>query len=123
MDLMQPKALDAKLAAALPHGSLFAVGGRVRDEVRASVEDAVSPSKDFDYVVTGVSFAELRRRLERIGRVDAVGAAFAVFKVTLDGETVDVALPRRERSIGHGHREFEVQSGPEVPLAEDLGRR
>ncbi|MBV8147742.1 MAG: HDIG domain-containing protein, partial [Candidatus Eremiobacteraeota bacterium] len=49
--------------------------------------------------------------------------AFAVFKVTLDGETVDVALPRRERSIGHGHREFEVQSGPEVPLAEDLGRR
>jgi poly(A) polymerase/tRNA nucleotidyltransferase (CCA-adding enzyme) len=36
---------------------------------------------------------------------------------------VDVALPRRERSTGAGHREFEVEVGPQVPLEDDLARR
>ena len=52
-----------------------------------------------------------------------MGASFSVIKFTVDGETVDVALPRRERSIGTGHRDFQVQSGPEVTLEEDLARR
>ncbi|HTZ56252.1 MAG TPA: HD domain-containing protein, partial [Candidatus Acidoferrum sp.] len=47
----------------------------------------------------------------------------AVAKLTVDGLTVDVALPRRERSTGQGHRDFEVQSGPEIPLEDDLARR
>ncbi|MBV8491385.1 MAG: HD domain-containing protein [Candidatus Eremiobacteraeota bacterium] len=116
-------ALDEALAAVLPAGSLYAVGGRVRDELRAELEGTGEPSKDLDYVVTGVSLDDLRGRLEQAGRVDAVGAAFAVFKVTVDGTTVDVALPRRERSTGLGHRDFEVQSGPDIPLTDDLGRR
>ncbi|GAC1518980.1 MAG: HD domain-containing protein [Vulcanimicrobiaceae bacterium] len=36
---------------------------------------------------------------------------------------VDVALPRRERSTGTGHRDFVVESGPGIPLHEDLARR
>ncbi len=67
--------------------------------------------------------AELRGRLEPLGRVDLVGASFSVLKLTAGGETVDVALPRRERSLGAGHRDFEVRSGPEITLEEDLGRR
>ncbi len=114
---------DERLASVLPPGSLFAVGGRVRDEVRGEVEGTAIPVKDLDYVVTGVPLDELQRRLAQIGRVDLVGAAFAVLKVTFDGQTVDVALPRREHSHGTGHRDFDVQSGPGVPLADDLARR
>jgi putative nucleotidyltransferase with HDIG domain len=115
--------LDLRLAEALPAGSLFAVGGRVRDEIRAELEPGAAPPSDSDYVVTGLELPELIERLGNLGRVDLVGASFAVAKLTTDGETVDVALPRRERSIGTGHRDFEVRSGPEVPLADDLSRR
>jgi len=116
MEYTQP--LDARIAAALPPGgTLYAVGGRVRDELRGV------PVKDLDYVVTGVALQELSRRLEAIGRVDLVGASFAVLKLTTGGQTVDIALPRRERSTGTHHRDFDLQSGPEVPLEEDLLRR
>jgi tRNA nucleotidyltransferase (CCA-adding enzyme) len=121
--MYQPHPLDARLAAVLPSGSLHAVGGRVRDELRALIEGFEYTPKDLDYVVTGVGLDELTARLREIGKVDLVGAAFAVAKLTVDGLTVDVALPRRERSTGHGHRAFEVQSGPEIPLEDDLARR
>src|SRR6516225_2530631 len=121
--MYRPNSLDAKLASALPTESLFAVGGRVRDEIRATLERAEPASKDLDYVVTRVPIDELRSRLASLGHIDVVGAAFAVVKLTVDGQTVDIALPRRERSIGHGHRDFEVQSGPDIPLDEDLARR
>ncbi len=121
--MYQPLPIDRVIAQALPAGTLFAVGGRVRDELRGEIEGAHVALKDLDYVVTGVPGLELQERLRKIGRVDLVGASFAVFKVTLDGRTVDVALPRRERSIGVGHRDFEVESGPAVPLENDLARR
>ena len=115
--------VDGCIAAVLPAGSLFAVGGRVRDELRGEIESAAVALKDLDYVVTGVPGLELEERLRRLGKVDLVGASFAVFKVTFDGRTVDVALPRRERSVGTGHRDFEVASGPAIPLEDDLARR
>ncbi len=121
--LSEPESLDGAIAAAVPPGSLFAVGGRVRDEVRSEVLGAPVPAKDFDYVVTGVEPGDLRKRLESLGRVDLVGASFAVFKVTFEGRTVDVAVPRRERSTGVGHRAFEVESGAHVTLEDDLARR
>ncbi|MEO9170798.1 MAG: HD domain-containing protein [Candidatus Baltobacteraceae bacterium] len=114
---------DERLSAVLPAGTLYAVGGRVRDEVRAEVGGVEIPIKDLDYVVAGIGLEELRSRLNAIGRVDLVGAAFAVLKVTAGGQTVDVALPRRERSTGAGHKDFDVQSGPDVALEHDLARR
>ena len=114
---------DALLAAALPEGSLFSVGGRVRDELRAGIENTSIPAKDLDYVVVGVPISDLQKTLETLGRVDLVGASFAILKLTVEGNTVDVALPRRERSVGVGHREFEIESGPSIPLEDDLGRR
>lgn len=121
--MFEPLPSDRVLAEALPAGSLFAVGGRVRDELRRALDGAHVALKDLDYVVTGVSAQELEARLRRVGRVDLVGASFAVFKVTFDGRTVDVALPRREKSTGAHHRDFEVESGPEIPLGDDLARR
>ena len=121
--MYRPDRFDQKLAAALPSGALFAVGGRVRDELRALTEGTEPLRKDHDYVVTGLSLAELQQRLETIGRVDLVGASFAVLKVTIEGETLDIALPRRERSVGIGHRDFDVHAGPDVSLEDDLARR
>ena len=115
--------IDQTLAEALPAGSLYAVGGRVRDELRREIEDAKVDLKDLDYVVTGLPVADLEKRLNALGRVDEVGASFSVLKVTIKSITVDIALPRRERSLGSGHREFEIESGPDISLDEDLGRR
>ncbi len=121
--MFRPLPIDSRLAAALPDGSLYAVGGRVRDEIRAQAEGVVRCTADSDYVVLGLSLEELAKRVRAIGRVDVVGASFSVLKFSVDGQTVDVATPRRERSSGVGHRDFQVESGPHVTLEEDLGRR
>jgi len=115
--------IDRILASALPSGSLYAVGGRVRDEVRSAIDGIERPAKDLDYVVTGIGLEELVARLSNVGRADVVGASFAVVKCTVGGTTVDVALPRREQSTGIGHREFHVEWGEDVTLEEDLARR
>jgi putative nucleotidyltransferase with HDIG domain len=116
--------IDETLAGVLPPGSLYAVGGRVRDEVRSALDGLPRPAKDLDYVVTGLALEDLVERLRRVGRADVVGASFAVVKCTLSGgTTVDVALPRREHSTGIGHRDFAVEWGPDVSLEDDLARR
>ena len=116
-------ALDESLAAWLPPGSLYSVGGRVRDELRAQFEAIPDRSKDFDYIVVGVPQDELIARLIPHGKVDLVGAAFAVIKFSSAVGNADLALPRREISIGTGHRDFKVVSSPEVRLEDDLARR
>ncbi|HEY3674402.1 MAG TPA: HD domain-containing protein [Candidatus Tumulicola sp.] len=122
----KPNALeiDERLAAGLPDGALFAVGGRVRDEIRRIEEQTTeADDADLDYLVTGITTERLLDYLSKIGRVDVVGASFAVVKLTIDRRTVDITLPRRERSTGSGHRDFEVQSRPDVSLEDDLARR
>lgn len=121
--MYRPSALDDRISRALPSGALFAVGGRVRDEIRAQLAGTEAPAIDSDYVVVGVPLDALAQQLTTVGRVDIVGASFAVLKLTVDGQTVDVATPRRERSTGVGHRDFAVQSGPDITLEQDLGRR
>jgi tRNA nucleotidyltransferase/poly(A) polymerase len=115
--------LDRRLQDALPPDSVFAVGGRVRDELRAQVDPTILPPKDFDYVVTGVPLDELIEIMKSIGRVDVVGASFSVIKISTRDGDADVALPRREQSTGIGHRDFAVESGPDISLEDDLGRR
>lgn len=102
----------------------FVIGGPVRDRLRHVFHGTPYDPKDKDYVITRHSFEEVHRRLAPLGRLDAVGASFGVLKWTMPGEpTVDVALPRRERSTGWGHKQFEVQSGPEIDIEEDQARR
>jgi tRNA nucleotidyltransferase (CCA-adding enzyme) len=115
--------LDDVLIATLPSAAVFAVGGRVRDEFRERLDAIERPPKDLDYVVTGIPLDELLGRLRAVGRVDVVGASFAVLKFRHEAGEADIALPRRERSTGVGHKEFAVESGPEIPLEDDLRRR
>jgi tRNA nucleotidyltransferase (CCA-adding enzyme) len=115
--------LDEVLVAALKPAEVYAVGGRVRDEFRARLDGVERPPKDLDYVVAGISQPKLLAALRAVGRVDVVGVSFAVLKFRHSAGEADIALPRRERSTGVGHKEFAVEAGPDVPLADDLRRR
>ncbi len=120
---LAPTASDRLMVEAFD-ADAYLIGGRVRDLLLAQMRGTTVVSKDADYLVVGRTLEDVAARLERAGaRVDPVGASFAVLKVTIDGETVDVALPRRERSTGAGHRDFAVDFGPEVSLEDDMRRR
>ncbi len=90
------------------------VGGCVRDELMG-----VEP-KDWDLEVYGIQPLKLREILDAHGTVDAVGEAFTVYKL---GPHLDVALPRRERKVGKGHRGFVIEGDPEMSFEEACSRR
>lgn len=95
-------------------GRAMLVGGCVRDELMG-----IEP-KDFDVEVYGIEPKKLREILGTFGRVDAVGEAFTVYKI---GQDLDVALPRREKKVGRGHKGFVVEGDPEMSFAEAAKRR
>jgi tRNA nucleotidyltransferase (CCA-adding enzyme) len=105
-------------------GHVYSVGGRVRDEVRALLGSAPTTGRvDSDYLICGVPYDDIVQTLSPLGSVELVGASFGVIKFTRHGLTVDVALPRRERSTGTHHRDFTIETSPNIPLEEDLSRR
>ena len=116
-------AMDSLLVRTLAGGRVYAVGGRVRDEVLEQLGREVSLIPDLDYLVAGLPLSEILVRLSQVGRAELVGSAFGVVKFTKGGLTVDIALPRRERSTGPHHRDFEIESAPDIPIEEDLARR
>lgn len=105
----------------LDRGELYRVGGAVRDEL-LGVTDVVH---DTDFLVRGIPPEELEKILGRLGRVELVGKSFGVYKFVPGGgrEVYDIAFPRKERSVGAGHKEFQVDWDWELDVAEDLGRR
>ena len=90
------------------------VGGCVRDELMG-----IEP-KDWDLEIYGIKPQKLREILDSFGKVDAVGEAFTVYKI---GQEIDVALPRRERKTGRGHRGFVVEGDPQMSFEEAARRR
>jgi putative nucleotidyltransferase with HDIG domain len=102
-------------------GKLYEVGGFVRD----SLIDPGIDSKDRDYLITGIPLDKLVSILKKYGRVDLVGKSFGVIKFTGKGtgDTVDIAIPRVEKSTGVEHRDFDIQYDPFLPVEDDLGRR
>lgn len=100
-------------------GRALLVGGAVRDSLLGL------ECKDMDVEVFGLEAQALETLLEQHFHVDAVGEAFGVLKVRVDGlaEPVDVSLPRRENKTGLGHKGFEVMSDPHMPLEEAARRR
>jgi tRNA nucleotidyltransferase (CCA-adding enzyme) len=108
------KVIELAEAVRAEGGRALLVGGCVRD----SLMD-VQP-KDWDVEVYGVEPLRLRELLERLGRVDAVGEAFTVYKV---GHDLDISLPRRERKSGRGHRAFVVEGDPLMTIEEATRRR
>jgi tRNA nucleotidyltransferase (CCA-adding enzyme) len=95
-------------------GRAMLVGGCVRDELMG-----VEP-KDWDLEIYGIKPESLRKILDDFGKVDAVGEAFTVYKI---GNDLDVALPRREKKIGRGHKGFVVEGDPNMSFEEAAKRR
>ena len=101
-------------------GRPYLVGGAVRDALLDR------PVKDFDVEVHGLADEHLRAVLATRFRVDAVGAAFTVYKVSgVEGApgAVDVSLPRRDSKVGAGHRGIAVVGDPNLGLREAARRR
>ena len=95
-------------------GRAMLVGGCVRDELMG-----VEP-KDWDVEVYGIEPSRLRTILDSFGEVNVVGEAFTVYKL---GNDLDVAIPRRERKVGQGHRGFVVEGDPDMSFEEACSRR
>lgn len=100
-------------------GRAMLVGGCVRDEVMG-----IAP-KDWDLEIYGVEPDRLREILDEfsasIGEdLNVVGEAFTVYKI---GSDLDVALPRRERKVGRGHKGFVVEGDPDMSFEEACLRR
>lgn len=107
-----------ELAAA--GGRPYVVGGAVRDALAGRVP------QNWDIEVFALSAHRLQAALEPLGRVSAVGEAFAVYKLgRLEGVAgeADVSLPRRDSKGGPGHRGIAVEGDPDLPLEEAARRR
>ncbi len=96
-------------------GRVFYVGGCVRDFL-LGVEN-----KDIDIEVHGITPEKLREILEGFGTPLSFGKSFGVY--SLKGYDIDIAMPRREKAIGKGHRDFEVDVDPFIGLKEAARRR
>ena len=85
-------------------GRVMLVGGIVRDGL-LGIE-----CKDIDLEVYGVTPRTLKAVLSKLGAVAQRGASFGVYG--LDHSNIDVAMPRRERSTGDKHTDFDVSVDP-----------
>lgn len=84
-------------------GRAFYVGGYVRDKLMNRDVDA---TPDIDIEVHNISQDQLEVLLSEIVETINVGKSFGIIK--LADYDIDIALPRRERSTGSKHRDFDV---------------
>jgi tRNA nucleotidyltransferase (CCA-adding enzyme) len=120
MNLELPPGLVRLLAVLRAGGGKpYVVGGALRDKILGF------PVKDYDVEVFGLPADRLEPLLAAHGRVDAVGQAFRVYKLSgvegVEG-SLDVALPRRDSKVGPGHRGIAVEGDPTL-LVEEAARR
>lgn len=104
----------AKLAAEAG-GRAYYVGGCVRDALMGRI------CKDLDIEVHGLTPDALWSLLERVGEPTAHGRSFGVYGLRHSG--LDIAMPRKERAVGTGHRDFEVDVDPDLGPKEAARRR
>lgn len=96
-------------------GRLFEVGGTVRD----SILGLKRKNDETDAEVYGLKADELEKIIRKFGKVDLTGKSFAVYRTG----TLEISLPRKDRSIGKGHKEFEVEIAPGMSFPEACRRR
>ena len=96
-------------------GRTYYVGGYVRDKFLHR------DNKDIDIEIYNIAVEQLRDILDSIGKRTEFGKSFGVFG--LKGYTIDIAMPRKERCIGIGHRDFEVSVDPFMSTYDAAKRR
>ena len=113
MTILDP-ARDIAVAVRDAGGRALVVGGWVRDHLLG-----LPSGSNIDLEVFGLSGERVRQLLETIGRVEAVGESFQVYKIG----AIDVSLPRRDSKAGRGHRGFVVAGDPDMSIEEAARRR
>lgn len=98
-------------------GRTYYVGGCVRDRLRGLGADDID---DVDIEVYGITPAALEAILNGISPYRKVGLAFGIY--SLPGH-LDVAMPRREKATGRGHRDFAVYVDPDLSPQKAARRR
>ena len=96
-------------------GRAYFVGGCVRDVLLGK------KSKDLDVEVHGLAPAALEGVLAEFGQVRLVGKSFGVYG--LEHRDIDIALPRKEKCIGRGHRDLDVSVDPFLGTEKAAKRR
>lgn len=115
MDREYKTALEIARQVAEHSGAAFFVGGYVRDRL-LGIEN-----KDIDMEIHGIEPRELCEILDGIGQRIEIGESFGIY--SLKGTHIDVALPRKEKCIGGGHRDIEVAVDPYVGTYSAARRR
>ena len=102
-------------AAQQQGGRVFEVGGTVRDRLL----NRSRKNEDIDLEVYGLSADKLEQILNSLGKVNLTGKSFAVYRL---GDA-EISLPREDRSIGLGHKDFKVKVNPNLSFVEACRRR
>ena len=101
-DLEMAKKVAALVAQA--GGRTYFVGGYVRDQLLGR------ENKDIDIEVHGVTPDALAAMLDTLGERTQMGASFGI--MGLRHCDLDIAMPRKEKATGRGHKDFAVSVDP-----------
>lgn len=96
-------------------GRTFYVGGYVRDKL-LNIEN-----KDVDIEIHGINKEQLQEILKQVGDPISYGKSFGVY--SLKGYDIDIALPRSEKAIGKGHKDFKIDVDPFIGYKQAARRR
>ena len=95
-------------------GEAYIAGGWVRDMVMGR------EPHDKDYVVCGSDYEIFAGTFPD---AEKIGGRFPVFLMNIDGVKREVAFARTEIKNGSGHRGFDIRSGRNLNIEDDLYRR
>lgn len=101
----------------LKGGRLFIVGGWIRDRFMG-----IKPT-DLDLMTLGLSEDIVIDIFGQFGQFEKVIGNAPVFMFSCNGESVEVALARKEISVSQGKHGFDFVADESVTLKEDLSRR
>lgn len=96
-------------------GKTYYVGGFVRDLLLGK------DNKDIDIEVHGIQQNDLLSILAEFGEPLSYGDSFGIY--SLAGHNIDIAMPRTEKNVGKGHKDFEVFVDPYIDLTTAIERR
>ena len=96
-------------------GRTFYVGGYVRDKLLNR------ENKDVDIEIHGINEEQLQDILKQVGDPISYGKSFGVY--SLKGYDIDIALPRSEKAIGKGHKDFKIDVDPFIGYKQAARRR
>lgn len=99
-------------------GKVYAVGGAIRDALLQE------QPKDIDLMVSGLPGEQVDHILSSLpGRVDLTGKRFGVYRYKVNGQEVEVALPREDAYAESGRGKGVITVDHNLPIEQDLQRR